>query len=214
MPEPQAVFSKTNSHASIDLNDIDPSWINTLPNGKLINKLRGSSRISPSLIESVYSNLDLKDINPDESKGFIKEIHFYSPKQLQGLVLKAGVIPFGEKLKSIIIGNEVRQIRQQLGRGLFDFSLHNNLPTINTPQYSKELLLLDQNINTKVIAIGYHSLETAMQNIHNNCKYKLPVLWKKTHESFFRVHQLSAKEKLFHINLIKSLVDNSPPAQS
>ncbi len=211
MSTAQVKLKNTGNLALTHLHDIDPSWINTIPNGELINKLRGSSRISQPILDSIHTNLNLVEVDLDKLKGFAYKIHFYSSEELQELVLKVGVTPFAKKLKLMISGDDVRQNRKHLGDTIYDFAIHNTTPLDISGHNEK--FEMDENIHTNTIAFGYRTLDVALKNIPNNCMYKLPLSWKKIHDTMEPL-QVSDKEKLFFINLIKSFVNDYPPRQS
>lgn len=179
-------MSKKNTKAplelSINIKEIHSSWIQELPYGSLLEKLRKATTIhEPQLLNIISKHLPIYEIDLNNTMGYLYKLHNMKPKELEALVIKAGVSQFSQPIKQIINQQDVKNIKQLLGEDLYQFALN------CTPSESPKTTIFKGNSEdlfnspSPFIKAGMHTLKVVLKGHPNNCFYKLPKNWNKNY---------------------------------
>lgn len=189
---------------------IHSSWINALPHGKLLEKLRKAPVTKEATSEYIERFIHLHNVDINVCSGIAKWIHFSKPEELQEIVKKAGAAQLSNKFSKTINQQEVKIIKQSLGESLYNFSLH-EAPIMFPDVLAAKTCIITSNSDpiVDVIDIGYESLRIALENIPNNCIYKLPKQWNTEYYLHKNTSTPSVDQRAFHMNLIFSLFEIS-----
>jgi len=109
------------------LGQVDSSWIDTLPEGALLQRIGLQGRAGPWLRMYLAEHLGL---SPEDQLGLDLDATAYEQldaAELRGLVHCAGCCVATPRLRSVVDGERVRSLVQSLGEGFYTFALRHGL---------------------------------------------------------------------------------------
>jgi hypothetical protein len=199
--------------ATIKLEDIHTSWIETLPNGKLIRKLIHKSSSNSQLIEYITQQfVDIKSINIKNCSETMKLIQTSHISTLNNIILMAGAAQFSKRFSRTINQQDVRTIKDSLGEDIYKFSLYEaplSFPDLLKLEDKKTSQIISSNPFVDVISAGYRSFRIALDTTPNNCRYKVPKEWEYIYLAENTNVQIDKQERLLHMKLIFSLFEKN-----
>lgn len=197
---------KTIPDSFIKLKDIHSSWIQELPYGTLLDKLRKKTIYNEGkLLMYISKYVPIENVNLASDKGYLYKLHNIKPKELERLILKAGVSQFSTSIKQVINQQDVKKIKQLLGDNLYQFALHeaHKEPPVALEQLNNNELF-KQSLSPYIEA-GIHTLDVVLQGHSNNCFLKLPKSWKEEYTSK-KSEEIDLREQRLQKKLLSNLI--------
>jgi len=192
----------------IEVQDIHSSWIQEMPNGELIGKLRKVPSAQKPLNDFIkkYIYLDDTDI-ADELAKKIQQTH---PEKLNEVVLKIGATLLSNSIRQTITKKDVIQIKDSLGYDLYDFSVR-KAPFLYSSLEVSDSYCFDQNSTplSSVISLGYRSLRLALGSTDSSCIYKLPKEWDIGYSNNTHLDRNESNNVIFHKKLVAKVLNET-----
>lgn len=102
---------------------VDPSWIDDLPHGDLVRRLRGSPRAAKGVGAYLFESLELDSTWCADFSRPSTRILLLPGDLLRRLCLYLGLALSCERLRNEIDGARVRSVRDSVGTEAYDFAL-------------------------------------------------------------------------------------------
>lgn len=200
--------TEENNLNSLHLDNIHPSWITTLPHGKLVNKLRASPAATELIGEHIRKHLHIQNSGSfQHEESLVKDLSLLTPKDFESLVLKAGTVQLSGRIKQVIKADDIKRIKDALGQDLYTFAVFTASSLYPLSPAFRNNIVKNQNILKTVINCGYHSLIVILENTSSDSiLLKLPKVWNEDHMNTYKQYTSEENEQLFHSSLIKNIV--------
>lgn len=162
------------------------SWLELMPDGPLIKKLVGCNRSAERIVEHLLQRFGLENQVFFNFSNSLTRIALWSGKDLERLILHIGAVFYHNKVRQVVLREEVQKLQDQLGSDLFLFMQRR--ARLMLGKMSFNLNMPDVlSIRQSVIAAGLLCLHEALREyppaLRKRLMLKLPyewyVLWKR-----------------------------------
>ncbi|WP_020393672.1 SctK family type III secretion system sorting platform protein [Thiolinea disciformis] len=162
------------------------SWFEQMPDGQLIKKLVGCHRSADRVVNHLLQRFGLENQVFFNFSNSLTRLALWSGKDLENLVLHTGAVFYHNKVRQVVVREEVQEIHDQLGSDLFLFMQRRAKMMLGKLVFTLELPdALDA--RSSVIGAGMLCLQEALSDyppaLRKRMMLKLPhewyVLWKR-----------------------------------
>ena len=179
---------------------IHKSWLATVPNGELLEKLRSSKRDTTQLSQYLLSQLGFNgEFYFDFSNNPLANVALLPLESLEKLVKYIGVTYNYQEISQAISKQEVSLLKKTLGNDVYDFAFQQS-PLIA----KKKLSTLDYSSTTKlhekIISSGILCLHSAFQKQPSALRKRLLIKLPKEWINISSQHIQSRNEKMFSVS--------------
>ncbi len=160
---------------------IHKSWLATVPNGKLLEKLRSSKRDTTQLSQYLLSQLGFNgEFYFDFSNNPLANVALLPLESLEKLIKYIGVTYNHQEINKAISKQDVSLLKKTLGNDIYDFAFQ-QAPLIAKKKLSSLNYSDDTKLHEKIISSGIVCLHSAFQKqpaaLRKRLLIKLPKEW-------------------------------------
>lgn len=160
---------------------IHKSWLATIPNGRLLEKLRASKRDTTQLSQYLLGQLGFNgEFYFDFSNNPLASVALLPLKSLEKLIKLIGVTYNYQEINKVIEKQEVTLLKKTLGEDIYDFSFQ-QAPLVAKKKLSSINYPKNTALHEKIISSGFICLHSAFQRqpaaLKKRLLIKLPKEW-------------------------------------
>lgn len=160
---------------------IHKSWLATVPNGQLVEKLRNSKRDTSQLSQYLLGQLGFNgEFYFDFSGNPLAHVALLPSASLEKLVKAIGVTYNYQEISQVISKPEVDLLKKSLGNDIYNFAFQHS-PIIAKKKLSKLAYSDSTKLHEKIISTGIFCLHSAFRHqppaLRKRLLIKLPKEW-------------------------------------
>jgi hypothetical protein len=159
---------------------IDKSWLETIPNGKLLEKLRNNNRETSQLSHYLLSQLGFNGQFYFDFSDPISRIALSTPQDLKRLVSYIGITYHKEQICKAITKKQIVELQKIIGSDVYQFGLKWG-SIINQKDITQVPFPANYELKKKILISGIICLHSSFQHqpmaLRKRLLIKLPKPW-------------------------------------
>ena len=176
---------------------IHKSWLATVPNGELLEKLRTSKRDTTQLSQYLLSQLGFNgEFYFDFSGNPLAHIALLPSSSLEKLVKAIGATYNYQAISQVISKPEVDLLKKTLGSTIYNFAFQ-HAPEIAKKNLSRLSYSPSTKLHEKIISTGIFCLQSAFRNQPTALRKRLLIKLPKEWISISQHHTKQSNNKIF-----------------